>query len=146
MMGKINTKKLIYHLKYRYLSLNNVALAVALVIGLNWAWGSIEMMQRNYRLQKTLELKRRQQILTELEVATLNFEKRYYESDEYKDLAAREHLGLAAAGEKVLILPPNSEEASAQGKKDTRTKVKPTSNFQQWTNFLFGGNRRNLQK
>ena len=145
-MGKINTKRLIYHLRYRYLSLNNVALAIALVIGLNWTWGSIEMMQRNYRLQKTLELKERQQTLTELEVATLSFEQRYYQSDEYKDLAAREHPGLAAPGEKVLILPPNSPEASASDAGGDRREVKPASNFEQWMNFLFGGNRRSLQK
>jgi hypothetical protein len=147
-MRNINTRKLIYHLRYRYLTLNNIALAVALVMGANWAWGSIEMMQRNYTLQKTLELKQRQQRLTELQVATLGYEQKYYESGEYKELAARAYLGLAAPGEKVLILPPNSAEASKAdtAPASTESTGRRPGNFQQWMNFLFGGNRRNLQK
>ena len=146
-MKNINTKKLLYHLRYRYLSVNNVALAVALVMGANWAWGSIGMMQRNYSLQKSLELKQRQATLTELQVATLGYEQKYYQSSEYKELAAREYLGLAAPGEKVLILPPNSAEAKTPEPTDRQPDTaRPPGNFQQWMNFLFGGNRRSLQK
>jgi cell division protein FtsB len=143
-MPKINTKKVFYNLRWRYITLNNVILAIAFVIGANWVWGSIEMMQRNYTLQRTLDLRQREQTLAELEVATLAFEKRYYESDEYKELAARQHLGLAAPGEKVLILPP------AEPVEPTKTAqvrpIKSPSNYQQWMNFLLGKNRRSLQK
>ena len=50
-MKKINIRKIYYHLRHRYLTLNNVVIAVALMIGLGWAWGSIGMMQRNFALQ-----------------------------------------------------------------------------------------------
>ena len=145
-MPKINTKKILYHIRWRYLTLNNVVLAIAFVIGANWAWGSIEMMQRNYTLQRTLDYKQREQTLAELEVATLAFEKRYHESDEYKELAARQYLGLVAPDEKVLILPPNTPEASRSGQADAAPVVETPSNFRQWMNFLLGNNRRNLQK
>ncbi len=147
-MKNINTKKLMYHLRYRYLTFNNVTVTIALIMGVNWAWGSIEMMQRNYSLQKTLELKQRQKKLTELQVATLGYEKNYYQSTEFKELAAREYLGLAAPGEKVLILPPNSPAATTPeaSSKTEATVIRQPSNLQQWMNFLFGGNRRNLQK
>jgi hypothetical protein len=147
-MANININKLIYHIRWRYLTLNNVILAAALVIGANWAWGSIEMMQRTYSLQKTLDLKQRQQQLAELETATLQFEQRYFQSNEYKELAARQYLGLANPGEKVLILPQNTPAAEVSGQDSARSKEdnQPPSNFKQWINFLFGSNRRNLQK
>lgn len=146
-MPKINSKKIIYHIRWRYLTLNNVVLAVAFIIGANWAWGSIEMMQRNYTLQRTLDLKQREQTLAELETATLAFEKRYYESNEYKELAARKYLSLASPGEKVLILPPSAavNQASEQTGQEAPAS-EPPSNFTQWMNFLLGSNRRNLQK
>lgn len=129
------------------MTLNNVVLVIAFIIGANWAWGSIEMMQRNYTLQRTLDRKQREQTLVELETATLAFEKRYHESDEYKELAARQYLGLASAGEKVLILPPNT--STTDGSEEavqTVSSVQSPSNFKQWMDFLLGNNRRNLQK
>ena len=146
-MLKINIKKIIYHVRWRYLTLNNVVLAIAIVIGANWAWGSIAMMQRNYTLQRTLDLKEREQRLAELEAATLAFEKRYYESDEYKELAARKYLGLANNGEKVLILPASAPIVKSDEQKVELSQTsKPPSNFKQWMNFLLGKNRRDLQK
>lgn len=146
-MPKINTKKLMYHLRWRYLTLNNVVLVIAFVIGVNWAWGSIEMMQRNYTLQRTLDLKQRQHTLAELENATLAFEQRYYESEEYKELAVRRYLGVANPGEKVLILPPNTPAAmEEQAVVPAAPAAEPPSNFKQWMDFLLGSNRRNLQK
>jgi uncharacterized protein YxeA len=143
-MLKINIRKLIYNLRWRYLTLNNIVLVIAIVIGANWVWESIEVMQRNYILQRTLDLKQRQQTLAELENTTLGFEQRYYQSDEYKELATRKYLGLAESGEKVLILPPNTP---IETEKKTRAgSEEPPSNLRQWMNFLLGSNRRNLQK
>ncbi len=146
-MAKINIRKLLYHLRWRYLTLNNVVLAIAVVIGANWAWGSIEMMQRNYTLQRTLDIKQREETLAELKNATLAFEQRYYQSDEYKELAARQYLGLGTEGEKVLILPPSTA-SSEPAENIVRASVtgEPPSNFKQWMDFLSGRNRRNLQK
>lgn len=145
-MPKINIRKLIYHIRWRYLTLNNVVLAIAFVIGANWAWGSIEMMQRNYTLQRTLDIKMREQTLAELENATLAFEQRYYESDEYKELAARQHLGLSSEGEKVLILPPTaSNEAPMENEERSDVATEKPSNIKQWIDFLSGNNRRRLQ-
>jgi len=124
--------------------MNNVVIGVALIIGASWAWGSIGVMQRNYNLQKELDAKNRQQTLAELEVQNLTYQKKYYQSAEYQELAVRERMGFASPGEKVLVLPPNSVAAKQAdevvGGKKAPT-VEPQSNFQQWTNFLFGANR-----
>ena len=144
-MKKINIRKIYYHVRHRYLTMNNVVIAVALMIGASWAWGSIGMMQRNYALQKEVDAKNRDAKLAELETLSLKYQQKYYQSTEYKELAVRERLGLVNPGEKVLFLPANSQaavEADAKlTKKDTIVDSEPPSNFQQWMNFLFGGNR-----
>jgi hypothetical protein len=142
-MKNINIRKWYYHIRHRYVTMNNVVIAVALVIGASWTWGSIEMMQRNYNLQKEVDSKRREQQLADLEVQTLTYEQKYYKSSEYQDLAMRQRLGMADAGEKALILPPNSQaakNADTQHQKKSAVVV-PESSFQQWANFLFGANR-----
>lgn len=143
-MKKTNIRRLIYHVRHRYMTMNNVVIAIALIIGASWAWGSIGVMQRNYNLQKELDAKNRQQTLAELEVQNLTYQKKYYQSAEYQELAVRERMGSVSPGEKVLVLPPNSAAAKqadmvVSGKK--AVTVEPQSNFQQWTNFLFGANR-----
>jgi cell division protein FtsB len=147
-MKKINIRRLYYHIRHRYITMNNIVIAVAFFIGLSWAWGSIGMMQRNYALQKEVDAKARTLKLTELETQNLKYEQRYYQSSEYQELEVRKRLGLANPGEHVLILPPNSEQAKTAdvivADNPVRT-VEPTSDFQQWMNFLFGGNHRSLQ-
>ena len=147
-MNKINIRRVYYHIRHRYMTMNNIVIAVAFFIGLSWVWGSIGMMQRNYALQKEVDTKTRNLKLTELETQNLKYEQRYYQSSEYQELEVRKRLGLANPGEHVLILPPNTPQAKSAdvsvADRPTRT-VEPTSDFQQWMNFLFGGNHRSLQ-
>lgn len=142
-MGKTNIKRWLYHIKHRYGTFNNVVILVALVIAASWVWGAVNTMQRNYGLQRDIDARKRQLELTRLEVATLEYQQNYYRSDEYRELAAREKLGLVAPGEKVLLLPPNSAEAKAADRQsapsvaaDDETAGK--SNFEQWMSFLMG--------
>jgi hypothetical protein len=149
-MKKINIRKLYYHFSHRYLTMNTIVITIAVIIGASWAWGSIGMMQRNFALQKEIDTKTRQQKLAQLEVETLTFEQKYYQSNDYKELSVRQHLGLANPGEKVLILPPNSANAiqadAILSEKPARQVLAEPGDLQQWVDFLFGGNRRNLQK
>jgi cell division protein FtsB len=147
-MKNINIRKFYYHLRHRYFTMNNVVIAVALFIGASWAWGSIEMMQRNYGLQKELDTKARQEKLVELEVQSLEYQQRYYKSSEFQELSARKYLGLVSPGEKVLVLPPNTDAVKNVGNGEVQSAPKtvtPPSNIEQWTNFLFGGNHKGLQ-
>ena len=148
-MKNLNIRRLYYQVRHRYFTMNNVVIAVALLIGASWAWSSIGAMQRNYNLQKTIDSKQRQLKLAELETQNLQYEQRYYKSAEYQELEVRKRLGLANPGEHVLLLPANSEQAKnadAVLTKKVQTSLEPVSNFQQWVNFLFGGNQRSLQK
>ena len=148
-MKKINIRRIYYQIRHRYFTMNNIVIAVALLIGASWAWSSIGAMQRNYDLQKSIDGKERQLKLAELQTKNLQYEQRYYKSAEYQELEVRKRLGLANPGENVLLLPPNSEQAKnadAVLTKTVATTLEPVSNFQQWVNFLFGGNHRSLQK
>lgn len=138
----LHARRVLYHVKHRYFTLNGVVIMIATVIALGWAWGSVSVMQRNYTLQRSLDAKRRSLTLMELEVQTLEYEKHYYASAEYQELSAREHLGLAGRGEKVLLLPPNSQAAKDFGSDTTvnAPRTSKPSNFEQWIDFLTGNN------
>lgn len=136
----LKIQRLYRHLVQRYVNLNNVVIAAAFLIALSWALGSIGMMERNYRLQQQLDLDKQQLTLAQLEVDNAKYEKNYHQTNEYKELLLRQDMGLANPGEKLLILPPNSQ-AAINADKQTREVVKPVvpeSNFQQWMDFLGG--------
>lgn len=145
-MKNRNIQKTIYALRHKYLTFNNVIIAVAFVIAAGWVWGSLEVMQRNYSLQKEVDFKRRQLELTQLQKDSLALQNRYYQTDEYRELAARQSLGLVRPGERVLILPANSEAAKAADapKQVAAVQQDTSSNFEQWLNFLFGGYSKSI--
>ena len=143
-MKNIHIQKIYYRLRHHYLTTNNLVMVVALFIAVSWAWGSVGVMQRNYSLQREIDSKEKQLLLTQLETDTLRYEQSYYKSDEYKELAVRQRLGLVFPGEKVLILPPNTPAASASDQSSAKKRVlssQPT-NMEQWMNFLFGNDKR----
>ena len=88
-MTLMDIKKKLYHSWRVYGTMNNIVVAVALLIAASWAWGSISVMQRNFTLQKDADEQQRQLELSQLQVDTLQYQQNYYKSDEYKDLSAR---------------------------------------------------------
>ena len=139
-MNKLKLKRLIYRIQHDYLTLNNVVIAVAILIAMSWAWGSIESMQKNYELQRSIDNKRQQVEIEKLQVALLEYESKYYQSEEYQELTLRQRTGKGLPGERQLIT--QSFEDTAAAEKPTPNTVRTDSNFQQWMNFLFGGNSR----
>lgn len=148
-MKKIKIRRIWYLLRHKYFTLNNAVIVIALTIASGWVWGSLGVMQRNYGLQKELDDKSRQLIVTQLDTDNAKLEQRYYQTDEYRELAVRSKLGLASPGEHVLILPENSQAAKDADKLTTTTtqvQVAKISNFGQWMNFLLGGNNKSISK
>lgn len=148
-MKKISLRKFIYTIRHDYLTFNNLVILVAFLIAAGWVWGSLQVMQRNYTLQKEVDYKRRQLQLAELQKDSLELQNRYYATNEYRELALRDSLGLVMPGEKVLILPDNSEaaknaDAEASGSSTGAVSQTQTSNLEQWLNFLFGGYSRSI--
>lgn len=148
-MKKTNIRRIYYLVRHKYFTLNNAVIAIAFMIAAGWVWGSLGVMQRNYGLQKQLDDKSRELIVAQLDTDNAKLAQRYYKTDEYKELAVREELGLGLPGESVLILPPNSEAAKNADKINNSTLVNETvsiSNFNQWMNFLLGGNNKSISK
>jgi len=146
-MKKINIRRLYYRISHDYFTVNNAVIAVGLMIAAGWVWGSLDVMQRNYSLQKELDDKSRQLIVAQLDNENAKLEQRYFRTDEYKELAVRQRLGLVTPGESVLILPPNSEAVKAADITNSVVSSAPQvsiSNFTQWINFLFGNNNKNI--
>lgn len=145
-MRNINIQKIIYHVRHRYLTLNNVVILVAFVIAAGWVWASLGAMQRNYGLQKDIDLKKRQLQLTQLQRDNLSLQKNYYQTTEYQELAVRDALGLVRPGEHALVLPPNSAAAIKEDAATTAPVAAQTtsSNLEQWVNFLFGGYSKSI--
>lgn len=148
-MKKINIRKVIYKIKHDYINLNNAVILVALIIASNWVWGALQMMQRNFTLQKELDDKSRQLIVAQLDVENAKLQQRYYHTNEYKELSVRQRLGLVEPGERLLVLPPNSETVKKADETYLINKtvtVAKKSNFNQWVDFLSGKNSRNISK
>lgn len=147
-LPKINIQKLLYTLRHKYMTLNNVVIVFALLIAANWVWGALEMMQRNYTLQKEVDSKHRQLQLTQLQRDSLALEKRYYQTDEYQELAVRESMGFVMPGERTLLIPrtSNSGNTSKNSTPLATTPVVQASNMEQWLNFLFGGNSKSIER
>lgn len=150
-MKNRNINRFIYHVRHRYITMNNLVVVIAAFIAVSWAWASVGVVQKNYALQGEVDDKRRQLQLVELQTESMAYEQRYYKSTEYQALEVRKRLGLAEKGEKVLILPPNSEAAKASDAAAITTAATQTpetepSDAQQWVNFLFGGSSRSLSE
>ena len=144
-MKNINIKRLGYKIRHQYLTTNNIVLGVALIIAAGWVWGSLNMMSRNYQLQRELGDKKRQLALVEIDVDNRKLEQKYYKTDEFLELSARDNLNLVKPGEKMLLLaPPTSEvqqKIQEEQKGSKRMDIQKDSNLDQWVNFLFGGSR-----
>ena len=138
---KTKTRRAKYYFSNDILTLSNIIMGSVIVVSIVWVWGSISAMEKNYAIQKKLELKQRQALIEEINYQTLQYEQKYLKSSEYQELAVREKLGLVLPGEHVLVLPKYPEE-----KKKQQTETSKQSNFTQWMNFIFGGNAQKSLK
>ena len=138
---KTKTRRAKYYFSNDILTLSNIIMGSVIVVSIVWVWGSISAMEKNYAIQKKLELKQRQALIEEINYQTLQYEQKYLKSSEYQELAVREKLGLALPGEHVLVLPKYPEE-----KKKQQIETSKQSNFTQWMNFIFGGNAQKSLK
>ena len=150
-MKTTDLHKLVYRIRHTYFTFNNAVLLVAFLLAVGWLWGSLQVMERNYALQREVDYKRRELELTKLQKESLELQKRYYQTNEYKEMAARESLGLVMPGERVLILPANSEAVKANDAEvakatpTARVAEMDTGNIEQWMNFLFGGYSQSMR-
>jgi cell division protein FtsB len=103
------------------------------IFGLYLAFALFGTIRRNYELQREIAAVEESNKALAQSNLELQYQIAYFQTELYKDKAARAKLGLQAPGESVLILP--KKESSQQGEVATKQK---RSNFAQWIDFLRG--------
>ncbi len=96
-------------------------------------------MSRNWDLTEKLTTEKKTLELLNVEVEAAELENEYYKSDEYQELLARKYLDKQFSGEKMVVMPENSEEAKNKHKTivmNARTE-RNYSNFEKWMMYLF---------
>ena len=129
-----------YRLKHDFLAIENIVLIVAVVMCLVWTYQSIVAMSRNWELTEKLNTERKNLELLSLEVEAAELENEYLKSDEYQELKARRLLDKQLAGEKMVVMPENSEVAKNKHKVTEVVVTKEAvelSNFEKWLQYLF---------
>jgi cell division protein FtsB len=130
------------------IDVRNIALYLFAVIVLAITWSGVKTVQHNYDLQKKISELKQQNTVIDLQNQNTNLQNKYLQTDEYLELAARQNLGLAAPGEKVLIVPknvamkyvdPSLEKNGQQNNSnppDNRSRY--VKNIEAWRDFLIG--------
>ena len=163
-MNKIKTlvRRMRYRAKHDFFTVENVVLLIAIALCLMWTYSAITAMSRNWELAEKLTTERKELELVSVEVEAAELENAYYQSDEYQELMARKYLDKQLPGEKMVVMPENSEGAknkhagtvvgvddaggsdagSGSGSDSgsgsgSSSEERDYSNFEKWMMFLF---------
>jgi cell division protein FtsB len=142
-------QKLLNSKKLRQLAdVRNIALYIFGIIVLAIAWSGARTVQNNYQLQKQIAALGQQNAVLHLQNNNAYLQNQFYNTDVYQELSARQNLGLAAPGEKVLIVPKSvamkyvdpaladNRDNNAASPIDNRPAY--TRNIEAWRDFLLG--------
>ncbi|MBQ3432739.1 hypothetical protein IJG22_00345 [Candidatus Saccharibacteria bacterium] len=141
-MNRMKTwaRRVRYYVKNDFCTVENMVLFFAIVLCLVWTYQSITAMSRNWELSEKLTAEKKELELLRVETEAAELENEYFRSNEYQELLARKHLDKQVSGEKMVVLPQNSEEAkNRHNENDERVAEKKVeySNMEKWLNFLF---------
>jgi cell division protein FtsB len=130
------------------LDVRNIGLYIFGIVVLAIAWSGAKTVQSNYQLQKKIVTLQQENAILELQSSNAALQNQFYQTNEYLELSARQNLGLAAPGEKVLIVPKKEalkyidpsitleQEQETSAAKDDRPKY--IRNLEDWRDFLLG--------
>jgi cell division protein FtsB len=120
-----------------------VGQVVFVIIVLLVSWSGIKSIQTNYTLQKQIGSLKQQNNVQALKNDNAKLQNNYYNSNQFLELSARQNFGLAAPGEKEVVVPASIAETYVSDiPKQPDSQViasKPllrTPNFQAWVNFF----------
>ena len=128
--GNINNLK-------KHLTQSNLVLIGAGIIAFVLLVLSVEVMQKNYHLQRQVDEGATSNEIQTLENENLRLQQLYFQTDEFLELEARDKLGKALPGEHLIHLPRIDRDIII----DTGDAVRPVdsrSNFERWIEFFFG--------
>jgi cell division protein FtsB len=120
-----------------------VGQVVFVVLVLLISWSGIKSIQTNYTLQKQISALNQQNDLQRLENENLELQNDYYKTNQYLELSARQNFGLAAPGEKEIVVPKevalaHTVDLPEDKSIETAQEKQPgyQKNFQSWVNFF----------
>jgi cell division protein FtsB len=135
-----------------------LGLVVIGVVALSVTWSSTKAIMQNRELLDRIATLRESNEVLRLQNDNKKLENKYYESDQYKELAARRLLGVAAPGERLYIVPKavalskatndykdplTQEETAENSEANPVQKSKAQQNFSDWMELFFGNGLRN---
>jgi cell division protein FtsL len=116
---------------------------VFVIIVLLISWSGIKTIQTNYSLQKKVSALQQQNDVQKLQNNNLALQNEYLNSNQYLELTARQNFGLAAPGEKELIVPANvalayTTDSAMPPKVASASDQQPAyqHNFESWVDFF----------
>lgn len=138
------------YIKYIYafiLRLQDVRFAgqvLFVIIVLLISWSGVKAIETNYQLQRQISALRQQSDIQKLKNTNLKLQNEYFNTNQYLELSARQNFGLAAPGEKELIVPkdvalsytvplPQSGDSNAT---TTTKQSRFEQNYQAWVDFF----------
>ena len=126
--------------------IKNVPVYLFVLVVMAIAWSGVKTIQDNYALQIKISVLKQQNEVLSLQNGNAKLQNGYYQTNQYIDLSARQDLGLAGQGEKVMLVSKATalkyvDQSLATTPKDTSVN-KPTSrymsNLEAWRDFLLG--------
>ena len=134
----------------QFTDVRNIGLYIFALVVLAIAWSAAKTVQSNYELQKEISALRQQNEVLKLYNQNTNLKNKYIQTDQFLELSARQNFGLAAPGEKVLLVPASVSaryiDKSLMPKTDqinqTTADNRPEyiKNLESWRDFLLGRN------
>lgn len=111
------------------------------VIVLLISWSGVKSIQTNYALQKQITGLSQQNDLQKLANNNLQLGNDYYKSNQYLELSARQNFGLAAVGEKEIVVPKavalsKTSDIPVPSRLSVQTASRERNNFEAWINFF----------
>ncbi|HVS78969.1 MAG TPA: septum formation initiator family protein [Candidatus Saccharimonadales bacterium] len=126
----------------------NIGLYIFGIVVLAIAWSGAKTVQNNYNLQKQISALQQQNAVLSLQNQNASLQNQYYNTNQYLELSARQNLGLAAPGEKVLLVPRETamkyidtslnQTSSSESQAVTDTRPTYVKNLEAWRDFLLG--------
>jgi cell division protein FtsB len=142
-------KKALTSKKAKQLSdVRNIGLYIFGIVVVAIAWSGAKTVQGNYELQKKISTLQQENAVLQLQNDNTTLQNKYYQTDQYLELSARQNLGLAAPGEQVLLVPkdvalryvdPNLDKTTSSSQtipSDNRPAY--VKNLESWRDFLLG--------
>ncbi len=98
----------------------------------------VDENSKNYKLRQQAAALEAQNTQLQADITNLQNKITYYNSNDYKELVARQKLNLQAPGESVVIVPHTSSNNDSSSTTNQTSQTASKSKFQQWLDFLFG--------